>query len=232
MTEAEWLACDQPGEMLAHLEADAPLSTRKLRLYAVGVARRALALLTRDEERRALDVAERFADGLAGEADLRGALPDAEGYDWLGGVADVAYSAVSPPGALDAAGALRVTRIVASALGDAAFPDADFDHDAYLGAYSVRAAERAAHAALLRCAVGPLLFRPVAFDPAWLSWGGGTVARIAEEIYDARAFDRLPVLADALEDADCTDPDLLGHLRSPGPHVRGCWALDLVLGKE
>jgi hypothetical protein len=42
--------------------------------------------------------------------------------------------------------------------------------------------------------------------------------------------DRLAVLADALEDAGCADPDLLAHLRGPGPHVRGCWALDLVLG--
>ena len=51
-------------------------------------------------------------------------------------------------------------------------------------------------------------------------------------IYDQRAVNRLPLLADALEDAGCTDADLLGHLRSPGPHVRGCWAVDLVLGKS
>jgi hypothetical protein len=51
-------------------------------------------------------------------------------------------------------------------------------------------------------------------------------------IYDERAFDRLPVLADALEDAGCADADLLGHLRGPGPHVRGCWAVDLILGKS
>jgi hypothetical protein len=46
------------------------------------------------------------------------------------------------------------------------------------------------------------------------------------------AFDRLPLLADALEDAGCSDAEILSHLHSPGPHVCGCWALDLVLGKE
>ena len=50
-------------------------------------------------------------------------------------------------------------------------------------------------------------------------------------IYQERAFERLPILADALEEAGCDDPDILSHLRGPGPHVRGCWALDLVLGK-
>jgi hypothetical protein len=55
---------------------------------------------------------------------------------------------------------------------------------------------------------------------------------VAESIYEGRAFDRLPILADALEEAGCTDAYLLAHLRGPGPHVRGCWAVDLVLGKE
>jgi hypothetical protein len=87
-------------------------------------------------------------------------------------------------------------------------------------------------AGLLRCLVGnPFRPSPVA-DPAWLAWNGGTVRKLAEAIYDERAFDRLPVLADALEDAGCSDPELLGHLRGPGPHARGCWAVDLILGKE
>jgi protein phosphatase len=75
-------------------------------------------------------------------------------------------------------------------------------------------------------------FAPVCIDPAWLAWNGGTVARIARSVNEERAFDRLPVLADALEDAGCDNADILGHCRSGGPHVRGCWALDAVLGKE
>jgi hypothetical protein len=58
------------------------------------------------------------------------------------------------------------------------------------------------------------------------------VPKLAASIYEQRAFDRLPVLADALEEAGCTDADILGHLRGPGPHVRGCWAVDLILGKR
>ncbi len=72
-------------------------------------------------------------------------------------------------------------------------------------------------------------FRPVAADPAWFT---PTVLAIGTAIYDDRAFDRLPILADALEEAGCTSADLLLHCRQPGDHVRGCWAVDLILGKE
>jgi hypothetical protein len=58
------------------------------------------------------------------------------------------------------------------------------------------------------------------------------VERIADTIYRDRSFTDLPILADALEDAGCDNADILSHLRGPGPHVRGCWALDLILGKE
>jgi hypothetical protein len=75
-------------------------------------------------------------------------------------------------------------------------------------------------------------FRPVALDPAWLAWRGRTIPKLARAIYDERAFDRLPILADALEEAGCTDADLLGHLRLPAVHVRGCFAVDAVLRKE
>jgi hypothetical protein len=79
---------------------------------------------------------------------------------------------------------------------------------------------------------GPLPFRPVALDPAWLTWQGGPIPKLAQATYQERAFDRLPILADALEESGCDNADLLSHLRGPGPHARGCWALDLILGKE
>jgi hypothetical protein len=76
-------------------------------------------------------------------------------------------------------------------------------------------------------------FRPSPPLPAAvLAWNDGTVKRIAEGIYEERAFDRLPILADALLDAGCDDDELMGHCRSEGPHVRGCWAVDLLLGKS
>src|SRR5207244_1694887 len=79
-------------------------------------------------------------------------------------------------------------------------------------------------------------FRPVPLDPAWRT---PTVVALAQAAYDNRIMPagrldpaRLAVLSDALEEAGCQDADILGHLRSPGLHVRGCWALDLLLGKE
>ncbi|HVK19447.1 MAG TPA: hypothetical protein VM533_21110 [Fimbriiglobus sp.] len=72
-------------------------------------------------------------------------------------------------------------------------------------------------------------FRPVTADSSWLT---STVVALARTIYHEWAFDRLPILADALEEAGCDDADVLTHLRGDGPHARGCWAVDLVLGKE
>lgn len=74
--------------------------------------------------------------------------------------------------------------------------------------------------------------RLVSIAESWLSWNSGTIPKFAETIYADRAFDRLPVLADALEEAGCDDTGLLSHLRGPGPHARGCWVLDLLLGKS
>jgi hypothetical protein len=72
-------------------------------------------------------------------------------------------------------------------------------------------------------------FHPVIFDPRWRT---ADVVGLARGIYEERAFDRLPLLADALLDAGCDDEHLLAHVRGPGPHARGCWAVDLVLGKQ
>jgi hypothetical protein len=74
-------------------------------------------------------------------------------------------------------------------------------------------------------------FRPVTVESSWLKWNGRTVIQLARSIYQDGNFNDLPILADALEESGCNDPDILGHLRSPGPHVRGCWVVDLVLGK-
>lgn len=80
---------------------------------------------------------------------------------------------------------------------------------------------------LIPCVFGNL-FRPVAADPRWFT---STVVTLARTVYEDRCFDRLPILADALEEAGCDEPDVPGHLRGEGPHVRGCWVVDLVLGR-
>jgi hypothetical protein len=72
-------------------------------------------------------------------------------------------------------------------------------------------------------------FRPVTFDPTWRT---PEVMDLARGIYEDRAFDRLPVLADALEESGCQDAEILDHCRGPGLHARGCWAIDLILGKS
>ena len=82
--------------------------------------------------------------------------------------------------------------------------------------------------AILRCIFGNP-FRAGTCDTAWQT---ATVTSLAQAIYDERAFDRLPILADALEDAGCTNADILSHCRGPGPHVRGCWVVDLLLGRS
>lgn len=75
-------------------------------------------------------------------------------------------------------------------------------------------------------------FRPVTIDPAWLQANDGTVAKLVQVIYEERCFDDLPILADALLDAGCQNEGLLEHCRAPGEHVKGCWAVDALLGHK
>jgi hypothetical protein len=72
----------------------------------------------------------------------------------------------------------------------------------------------------------------VPIDPAWLRWNDGLVTRLARGIDEGRRFEDMPILHDALLDAGCDNQDILDHCKEPGPHVRGCWVLDLLLGKE
>jgi hypothetical protein len=92
--------------------------------------------------------------------------------------------------------------------------------------------ERAAQANLLRDIFGPLPFRSLALNPSLLQWRDSVIPRLAEAIYEERAFERMPILADALEEAGVTDQDILGHCRQPEGHIRGCWCLDLLLSRE
>ena len=79
------------------------------------------------------------------------------------------------------------------------------------------------------------IFNPFFRDPVnsnWLTWNNATIPKLAQTIYDDRRYDIMPILGDALEDAGCTDSQILDHCRGAGPHVRGCWVVDLILGKE
>jgi hypothetical protein len=99
-------------------------------------------------------------------------------------------------------------------------------------------AKRYSLSRLLRDLFGPLPFRTVTLDPAWLAWNEGTIPQLTQAVYEERELPtghldtaRLSVLANALEEAGCDNADILGHCRGPGPHVRGCFVVDALLGK-
>jgi hypothetical protein len=85
---------------------------------------------------------------------------------------------------------------------------------------------------LLYEVLGSSHFPSISIDPSWLLWKDGTIRKLAQAIYGSRRFADLLALADALEEAGCTEADILSHCRGEGPHVKGCWVLDIVLGKS
>jgi hypothetical protein len=89
--------------------------------------------------------------------------------------------------------------------------------------------EAAAQQFLFWCVFGPPGVPLPLVDPVWCT---ETVLSLAKQMYDSRDFGAMPILADALQDAGCDNEDILDHCRGPGPHVRGCWVVDLVLGKS
>ncbi len=92
-------------------------------------------------------------------------------------------------------------------------------------------AEGCAQAELLREVIGNP-FRPTRVDLTWLRWNDGVVVRLARQIYADNTFDQIPLVADALEDAGCSERHILDHLRGASAHVRGCWAVDLILAQD
>jgi hypothetical protein len=97
---------------------------------------------------------------------------------------------------------------------------------------TVQAAEEKAQAVALRDIFGPLPFRRVAVNSIWLQANNGSVLKLAQAIYDEYRFEDLRILAEALEKTGCDNAEILAHCRGPGAHVRGCWVVDLLLGKE
>jgi hypothetical protein len=196
------------------------LSNRKLRLLACACCRRIWQLLN-EESQQALMVAERYADQSAAEADLIEACDVALGAARSSEGEAVWWAASTD--AFDAAFAASYAAAGREAcLGWPGRNESRNDETQFI-------AEISESVKLLRDIFGNP-FRPVNFDPEWRTT---TALALATGIYDERAFDRLPILADALQDAGCDNDDILTHLRdTTTPHVRGCWALDLVLGKE
>ena len=228
MTEAEWLACDDPNLMLNFLLGKA--SNRKVRLFEVACCRRIWRLLPDDDCRQAVLVAERFADGNATDRERRAVrklvatIKESEDLASINARGAAFDANEKTAGKKFGFGSAAVA--AAEGLG------ADNRHRRRLRA------EEKAQAGLLHCIFGPLPFRSITVSPAVLTWNDGTLPRLALVIYEDRKMPegtldtgRLAVLADALLDAGCDDEALIQHCREPGPHVRGCWAVDLILGK-
>jgi len=215
--------------MLKFLQGKA--SDRKLRLFAVGCCRRVWQYLDRCDLRNGLLVVEQYADTMVGEGRLEAICETAwSGYDTAVGsyaekaaAAAVARAAATgddfmPCGVSD--WVVSVMNTVGSETDWRLGRDADWERH--------RNAEQRDQCNLVREVFGNP-FRPIKLDPSCFT---STVKQLAEAIYDDRAFDRLPILADALEDAGCTNQDILDHCRQKREHVRGCWVVDLVTGKE
>jgi hypothetical protein len=215
VTEVEWLECNDPEKLLKFLSGNA--NDRKLRLYLCAVGRQIWHLLKDQRSRDAVEVAEWYADGLT----------DAKALDIAHRAAcHAAHDQTGLPGM----GESQID--AASAAWWAALTPQEDVWDEWTMTRDTILVSKGFRCCLLRDLFYPISFRPVKLSPIWLAENGGAVCQLAAAIYDDRAFDRLPILADALEDAGCTDRTFLEHLRCPGPHTRGCWALDLVLGKS
>jgi len=225
MTEQEWLG-EQWGAqtMLCSLLKSGKVQRtkagrRKLRLFACGCCRLVWNLLTDPRSREAVSVAEQFAEGLTSKEELSKAFQSARVPAYLPTV----------PGVGDRTAASMAAYAAFEKPSSAAFHMTALPID--LTGYRAEDRERdAAVRRLLLCVFGNP-FRPVVTERRWLAWNERTVVKIAQAIYEERAFERLPILADALEDAGCTNEDLLNHCRQPGVHARGCWVLDLLLDK-
>jgi hypothetical protein len=194
-------------------------SDRKLWLFAMACCRRIWHFFD-GRSHNLVEVSERFADGAAGRTELSfawdlnlEALQSAEPYTPTSVTAHMA-------GTLATGAAWAVAwNIVSDARRAMRYSSRQAD------TYQ----ESQGQAALLREVFGPLSFHLVSLDPSWLT---PTVKALALAIYTDRTFTDIPVLADALEEAYCSNEEILNHCRGRGPHVLGCWVLDLLLAKE
>jgi hypothetical protein len=232
MTEAEWLTSEDPWDLLRsqlnEFRANRrKTGRRKLRLFGCASCRAIGNSLSDPRVLVAIDRVERFADG---EVDTL-TTPDIEEgthQAWL----DRLKMPV-PPGMVQTQ---MPEYRVASAAGSLLKNDVVRCAHAVLRTYVIvddadrrkwsNPLQEMCH--LIRDIFGNP-FRPATLDPAWRT---DTAVTLAKQMYESREFGAMPILADALQDAGSDSEDVLDHCRGPGPHVRGCWVVDLVLGKE
>jgi hypothetical protein len=229
VTESEWLSCEDPTAMLEFLRASGRASERRLRLFVCASTRLLWEHLQPGLMQEAVEAAERLADGAPWEECQRllmglHLLPAEHqrltAERWSSSRAGEAWAAL-----------FCALRAVSHSFWLSEMPRREGWSE-----HSAVTARR--QPALLRDIYGNPFGPPPALEPSLLKWNDGLVVKLALAAYDERALpsgvldpDRLSVLADSLEEAGCGDAALLGHLRSPGPHYRGCHGIDAVLGR-
>jgi hypothetical protein len=234
MIEAEWLACTDPDAMMVFLWERVGKQERKPALFAAACCRRVWPLLSDPRSWNLIEVFEQQADGLASVQELWNAQDAVRDQrdEVLGWGAGVTSLLAQLSDYWEPTTFAHLTKEAGEAIATVSNDVVDWDSSVWMAALAL---ERKYQVRLMRELFGNP-FRPVSLEPAWRT---PAVVALAQAAYNERAFpsghldpDRLAILADALEGAGCTDADILNHCRGPGPHVRGCWVLDLLLGKS
>jgi hypothetical protein len=238
VTEAEWLACADPKPMLEFLRGK--VSERKLRLFALACCGRIDSQISDPRSRAALAFTAIHVE--SGLARRRGRPAVAEAADAAKKELYARYYPRSNPDTLEA-------DVAAFSAAEAALATLKVDpwfaagyascFASYARGSFFEGGEREQQAWLLRDIFANPFHPLPPLAPAVLAWNERTVPRLAQVAYDEQHLPegtldtgRLAILADALLDAGCDDEGLMSHLRGPGPHVRGCWSLDLIFGKK
>jgi hypothetical protein len=231
-TEAHWLDSTRLLDLMRH-----PFicSERKRRLLVCASIRRVLPELVNPIYDKAVDICEEFAEGNRSWADVLTIQKElrsiVEAYGSGGAAPHLQYAVLAVRKGLEKnfvnykMAMIAALRCVGGKSLSIVVNRSPVDDSA---AAKGRTAEQVEQIKLLRDIFGNP-FRPVAFDPAWLT---ADTLGIAARMYERRDFSAMHILADALEEAGCTNPDLLLHAREPGVHIRGCWVVDGVLGKS
>jgi hypothetical protein len=202
-------------------------STRKQRLLACASCRLVWHLFTDSGLREAIESAESFADGGVAECELRRLHEQAHALGLARGE-PLSTMSSDVPGRQTVVDSWRVAHAAAECAQTDNLLFGNAMHYVAEDGGRGRDTEDARQAALVREILGDST-RPIEFDPRWLT---STVIDLARTIYVDRAFERLPILADALMDAGCDSDEIINHCRSEGPHVLGCWLVDMILGNK
>jgi hypothetical protein len=221
MTEHEWLTSIDPAPMLEHLVGMG--SERRLRLFACACCRRVWHLLS-DPARNAIGLIERIAD------DRVRSIAHTPGRLRAHGAAKAAATTAVDHLVRNNFGAAIRDAALAAGIHAADAPGSGADWSS--GRDSAIAAERKKQSEILRDVFGNPFRAPPTMDARWLHWNSGAVPRLANDIYEDRTFGRVSELAELLADAGFREAVVLDHCRSRVPHVRGCWVIDQMLGRE